>query len=249
MLTKIINDFLSYLENVDFKPSSLNAASSRLAQFQDYCQIKNIVDIQNITYADLLTFITEFGYCSIHVKKSRIWTLHQFYHFLTLKEIVNENIAVKLPYPKIVKTVPRFLKCDEFNKILLYFTQKSNEAIGLRNLVIVMMMGVLGFRISTIARIDIEDIDFKNKTIRIMEKGSNTKRLLPAPDILFSYLLQYIWHSFATEMYLQKVPPEDIRAMMGHDKIEETARYIHIPMHIKQKALQQITISGENYGC
>ena len=34
-------------------------------------------------------------------------------------------------------------------------------------------------------------------------------------------------HTFATEMYLQNVPPEDIQAMMRHDSIEETAVYIH----------------------
>ncbi len=56
-------------------------------------------------------------------------------------------------------------------------------------------------------------------------------------------------HSFATEMYLQKVPAEDIQAMMGHDKIEETSGYIHIPMKLKKEALQKITISGETNGC
>jgi len=56
-------------------------------------------------------------------------------------------------------------------------------------------------------------------------------------------------HGFATEMYLQGVPPEAIQAMMGHDKLEETAGYIHIPMQAKKQALEQLTINGDQHGC
>ncbi len=56
-------------------------------------------------------------------------------------------------------------------------------------------------------------------------------------------------HGFATEMYLQDVPPEAIQAMMGHDKLEETAGYIHIPMQSKKQALEQLTINGDQHGC
>jgi integrase/recombinase XerD len=56
-------------------------------------------------------------------------------------------------------------------------------------------------------------------------------------------------HGFATEMYLQGVPPEAIQAMMGHDKLEETATYIHIPMQSKKQALELLTINGDQHGC
>lgn len=56
-------------------------------------------------------------------------------------------------------------------------------------------------------------------------------------------------HTFATDMYLHNVPPEDIQAMIGHDSIEETSGYIHIPMELKQQALQQLTITGGVHGC
>ena len=59
-----------------------------------------------------------------------------------------------------------------------------------------MMMGLLGLRTSTIVRINIEHLDLKNNTIWIQEKGTNTKRPLPIPDILGYCLFQYIkFHS------------------------------------------------------
>jgi site-specific recombinase XerD len=58
---------------------------------------------------------------SIHVRKSRVWTLRQFFHFLTLHRIVAQNIATALPYPKIEKTVPQFLTTDEYHQLINYF--------------------------------------------------------------------------------------------------------------------------------
>ena len=52
-------------------------------------------------------------------------------------------------------------------------------------------------------------------------------------------------HSFGTEMYLQRVPLNDIQDIMGHYTEAETALYIHVPEQLKQLALEIITITGE----
>ncbi|HEX9971600.1 MAG TPA: tyrosine-type recombinase/integrase [bacterium] len=52
-------------------------------------------------------------------------------------------------------------------------------------------------------------------------------------------------HSFATEMYLQQVPLDDIEDMMGHETAAETALYIHVPEKLKQQALELISLQGE----
>ncbi|VAX33626.1 hypothetical protein MNBD_NITROSPIRAE03-724, partial [hydrothermal vent metagenome] len=51
-------------------------------------------------------------------------------------------------------------------------------------------------------------------------------------------------HTFATEMYRQGVPLAAIRAMMGHEKIAETAIYVHVSGQVKRLALEHISISG-----
>jgi len=53
-------------------------------------------------------------------------------------------------------------------------------------------------------------------------------------------------HSFATEMYHQKVPLSAIQAMMGHSSKDETAIYIHVSDQLKKQALEIITITGES---
>lgn len=192
MLTQSIKDFLNYCEQVDFSDRSMESLISRLKQFKDFCNSIHITNIQHITYANLLQFVAEFGYRSEHIKKSRIWTLHQFFHFLTLKQLIPENIALQLPYPKIGNKIPPFLTIKEFNLILEYFAKKVHKTNGLRNLIIVMLMGFLGLRTSSIVQLDLEDAELNEKRIWIKEKGKTTKRSIPIPDIIGNCLKQYM---------------------------------------------------------
>ncbi len=52
-------------------------------------------------------------------------------------------------------------------------------------------------------------------------------------------------HSFATEMYLQEVPLNDIEDIMGHENEAETAIYIHVPEELKKQALEIISLDSE----
>ena len=50
-----------------------------------------------------------------------------------------KNIALKLPYPKIEKTVPHFLTPDQYNRLICHFSEWADSSIGLRNLIIIML--------------------------------------------------------------------------------------------------------------
>lgn len=52
-------------------------------------------------------------------------------------------------------------------------------------------------------------------------------------------------HSFATEMYQQQIPFDDIEDIMGHETSAETALYIHVPEAMKKQALEFISLHGE----
>lgn len=49
-------------------------------------------------------------------------------------------------------------------------------------------------------------------------------------------------HTFATEMFIQGVPFSAIQIMMGHEKKEETALYIHVPGQMQNQALEKISL-------
>jgi len=49
-------------------------------------------------------------------------------------------------------------------------------------------------------------------------------------------------HTFATLMYINNVPKEAIKDMLGHENITETSLYIHIPDTLKQNILEKLSV-------
>ena len=109
MLHRYTHESLAYCRLVDFSDRSIQALTAQLNEFRSFLKIRNIRSDKKISYLDLVAFVADFNSPSIHVRKSRVWTLRQFYHFLTLNNKVPKNIAISLHYPKIEKTVPQFL--------------------------------------------------------------------------------------------------------------------------------------------
>ena len=114
MLHRCIYQFLEYCQLADFSVRSIQALTTRLNEFETCLNSQRIRSVKKITYRHLIDFVADYKDPSIHVRKSRAWTLRQFYHFLALHRHVPQNIAIKLPYPKIEKTVPQFLTADEY---------------------------------------------------------------------------------------------------------------------------------------
>ncbi|MBU0698892.1 MAG: tyrosine-type recombinase/integrase [Proteobacteria bacterium] len=191
MLQRFIQEFLTYCRLADFSDRSIQALTARLNEFQSFLKVRNIRSVKKITYLDLVAFVADFNSPSIHVRKSRVWTLRQFYHFLTLNNKVAENIATRLPYPKIEKTVPQFLTQGEYNRLIRYFSTRVNDLWGLRNLIIVMLLGTLGLRTTTLRMIDVNDIDIRCGLLWVHEKGRRQRNMiLPQPlcEIIHKYL-------------------------------------------------------------
>ena len=191
MLQDYIEQFLHYCQASNFTAKSIEAFTARLRQFDRYCQTLAAGSIAELTYQHLLAFVADFEAPSVHVKKNRVWALHQFYHFLKLNQLIDENIAAYIPYPKIWRKVPQYLTAAEFNQLLEHFASRTNSPHGLRNLIVIMLFGLLGLRLGSVLKLDVADVDLSAALIRIREKG-NIRRLFPLPGILCRTLTGYL---------------------------------------------------------
>lgn len=190
MLHRYCNQFLDYCRLADFSIRSIQALTARLNEFKAYLKLQKIRSVKKITYPHLIGFVVDFSNPSIHVRKSRVWTLRQFFHFLTLHQHLPKNIALKLPYPKIEKTVPQFLTINEYNRLIRYFCERIDSHMGLRNLTIIMLLGTLGLRTSTLIALNIEDIDLRCGLVWLREKGQRQRNLV------LSHSLSKIIHKY-----------------------------------------------------
>ena len=149
-----------------------------LNELANLLQILNFPSVKKVLYPHLIDFTADYNEPSIHVTKSRVWTLRQFYHFLTLHRIIPENIATGIPYPKIEKTVPQFLTQEEYKLLIRHFTVRADSLMGQRNLIIIMLLGTLGLRTSTLIALNIEDIDLTCGMVWIREKGRRQRNMV-----------------------------------------------------------------------
>jgi hypothetical protein len=159
MLQIKIEHFLDYCKVSNFATRSIQSLRLRLNEFNRFIDKASVESVQGISYRLLKEFITQYRGPSIHVKKARIWSLRQFFHFLKLNGWIKTNIASDFPYPKIEKTIPHFLTIEEYNRLLNFFYCKASDASGFRNLVMIMMLGLLGLRLSSITLLIILAID------------------------------------------------------------------------------------------
>ena len=190
MLNTIISDFINYGKAHNFSTRSIEVFSSTLNKFSQFINSLHIPSIRKITYKHLLSFVTS-GNPSVYTKKHRVWALHQFFHYIKIIEIRKSNIASALPYPKIKKKEPKFLSVKELKVILNYFISSATSDTGVRNLIIVLFLVFLGLRISAIININIQEINLKNSTLLVTEKG-NRKRIIILPQVLCFFLYPYI---------------------------------------------------------
>ncbi|MDL1978744.1 MAG: hypothetical protein LWX52_11725 [Deltaproteobacteria bacterium] len=126
MLEEQINDFIRYCKVSGFRDKSIESLSIRLKEFNKFLKTARLRKIKSITYRHLSSFIADYKNPSIHVKKARVWSLRQFFHYLKLNGYVDQNIALDLPYPKIEKTVPHFLTVHEYNRILHHCSKNAD---------------------------------------------------------------------------------------------------------------------------
>ena len=78
----------------------------------------------------------------------------------------------------------------------------------------------------------------KNRVLKMITEYCHTAHI---KERITPHVLR---HSFATEMYHQGVPLSAVQTMMGHEKVAETAIYVHVADKVKKLALEHISISG-----
>jgi integrase/recombinase XerC len=191
MLDSQISGFIAYCKVSGFRDKSIESLSLRLDQFNSFIKKFRIKRLGSIQYRHLCRFVADYKQPSVHVKKARIWSLRQFYHYLMLKGHVRENIATDLPYPRIEKTVPHFLTAAQYNRIVGHCAAKACTRMGLRNLIIVMLLGMLGLRTGAVVAINIQDVDVVAGLLWVREKGG-ARRIIVLAKVLCALIQSYV---------------------------------------------------------
>ena len=107
MLHRYCSQFLAYCELADFSARSVQALTIRLNELANFLKIQRNRSIKRVHYRHLIDFAADYNAPSIHVTKFQVWTLRQFYHFLTFHRIRNllkmgthPNVAIPMSFSR-----------------------------------------------------------------------------------------------------------------------------------------------------
>lgn len=111
------------------------------------------------------------------IVNAKLAAVADFYKFLKKNDFVESNPCNEIEKLKVDKSdTVIFMNEEEVNKVKEK-ASSSNIKYSKRDLCIITLGCSTGLRVSAIRNIDIEDIDFDNKTISVIEKGNKKRNI------------------------------------------------------------------------
>lgn len=176
------------------------------------------------------------------IRAARWSSLNTFFKFLSQKKYIDSNPMLQTERPKIrTKHSVTYMTPEEIKSVFNRIEKEARPMIKNRDRCIVAVGLSTGLRVSAIVNIDMEDIDFKENTIKVIEKGRKT-RFIKFADNLKTIML--IWMK-DREIYFNQdatgplfVSQEKNR--MSVRSVQDTIKKYtdHLPKHITPHKLR-----------
>ena len=188
---KEIDNFLYFLKKeLNYSDYTIKNYQLDLTDFFKYVNKSNI-DFFNIKNTHVRGYLKYLDTCNLKntTISRRISALRTFYNYLLEKGFVKSNIFLNVKNPKLEKKLPNYLNYTEIEELLASIDTSSSE--GLERRLLVEMFYSTGCRVGEMVNVKISDIDFYNKTIKVMGKGSK-ERIVYYGDYASKYLKDYL---------------------------------------------------------
>lgn len=190
-LSNNIDSFIKYLNNEKRYPlNTVNSYKRDLDNYYGYIVLKkiNFISINKDEIRSYLKYLDELKYSKSSISRL-LSALRHFYSYLYVENVVSSNPFKLIRNPKKDRKLPNFLQGDEFEKIVECINLDND--FGIRNRLICEMLYATGLRVSELTNIKLNDIDKKNKQIKVLGKGSK-ERIVLFGDYTLKYLNIYL---------------------------------------------------------
>lgn len=171
---EIIYEFLDYI-SYEKKYSDYTEKNYELDLFKYFEYLdKNNLNYLTVKYKDVSNFtlfLSKQNYKSTTINRIDS-SIRSFYNYLELEEKINGNPFKAASNLKVPKRLPNYFKYDEYLTMISVIDKDDYEY---RNRLILEMLFATGLRVSELSNIKIKDIDFSEREIKIMGKGSKER--------------------------------------------------------------------------
>lgn len=182
-----INKFLKYLTVVK-KYSDYTITNYKIDLLELYDFTTDLINIDNVLVREYLDYLY-----SKNLKRNtisrKLSSIRSFYNYLLNEGIIKINYFKEISKIKKDGSLPKYIKDNDLEKLFNSFDKE--KSLDQRNLLILEMLYATGIRVGELVNIKLNDIDFYNKSIKILGKGRKERIVFYGSfceDILDLYL-------------------------------------------------------------
>lgn len=182
--------------------NTVKAYGDDVKDFLIYCRDLgiSIEDVKILTIRKYLAFLYSKNLSRNSISR-KMSALRCFFTSLVNKGALEQSPVLRLSLPKAEKKLPTFLYGEEVMAVLEM--PDLQDDYGVRDRTIIEVLYAAGIRVSELVAIDIDDISWSNKYIKVLGKR-NKERLALLSDITLDYLKVYIYENRAKLLKKEK---------------------------------------------
>ncbi len=191
-----LDAFLRYMTDVrGVSMATAEAYSADVNQFADYLADEwgeersgDWAAVDYRTVRGFLGHLSRMKYSKTSVAR-KLAALRSFFRYLLVEEAVEHNPAAAAPTPKQDKRLPEFMYPAEIEALIN--TPDIGTPLGQRDRAIIETFYATGVRVSELVGMDLHDLDFDARQVRVIGKG-NRERLVLMGKRAITALTDYI---------------------------------------------------------
>ncbi len=193
-IDEVLNQYRTHLQDVCGQAES--TCTSRLRYAREFLEGKfgrRKLRWKALSPNDASIFLKQY---SQRVSRSSLQpaasSLRNFFRFLQVNDLCGPQIVASVPRIKNWKHagLPKGLSKRQIRKILATFDRRN--AVGRRNSAMVLCLVLLGMRVSEVANLELDHIDWRRGIIRIPINKSRRYRELPLPNRVGAAISSYL---------------------------------------------------------
>tara|TARA_B100000214_G_scaffold274780_1_gene204870 strand:- start:4003 stop:4914 length:912 start_codon:yes stop_codon:yes gene_type:complete len=178
MLSAEIKIFLSYLESVkQYSPHTLISYKRDLDKLSENMINQGIEDWGSAKEHDLRTFINAERRRGLSPRSIQrlLSSCRSFFEYLMIEGQIKLSPVQNISSPKLSQLLPKAMDADLVQRLLDF---KPKGMLEVRDKALAELLYSSGLRLSEVCKLDLQDLDIKERTCRVVGKGNKT-RIVP----------------------------------------------------------------------
>lgn len=161
-------NYLRHKWRANHKPKTIESSFTSIMFFLQFYKASGKIDITQLKRSDLEAFVEHEQERGMHVStvKTRTASIVAFLHFLMEQDVLSPSLLRKPIRLKLPEALPRAMNPKDVKKLIEVTDDVRDRAL-------ILLLLRTGMRIGEVLGLTVNDVDLKEKTVRLMEGEKN----------------------------------------------------------------------------